>query len=95
MTERRWQDVSPVLVVEIISEDTANKDLIRNRGLYLQVSSIREYWILDPRQDPLHPTLMVYRRRGQRSARVRTVLSGETYTTPLLPGFSLVVMPQA
>jgi Uma2 family endonuclease len=71
--EWNWRDVSPILVAEILSEDSADKDLVRNRRLYLQVPSIREYWILDPRQDPDHPSLLVYRRSGQRWARVRTV----------------------
>jgi Uma2 family endonuclease len=46
----RWQDVSPLLVVEVLSADTADKNLVRNRDLYVQVPSIREYWILDPRR---------------------------------------------
>jgi Uma2 family endonuclease len=94
-SELDWADVSPILVAEILSEDTANKDLIRNRRLYLQVSSIREYWILDPRDDGDNPTLLVYRRSGQRWGRLRTIPPGGTYTTPLLPGFSLEVTPHA
>jgi Uma2 family endonuclease len=93
LTELDWRDVSPLLVIEVLSEDTADKDLERNRRLYVQVPSIQEYWLLDPRQDPDQPTLLVYRRRGQRWGRVRTVLSGGLYTTPLLPGFCLVMPP--
>jgi hypothetical protein len=33
----RWQDVSPVLVVETLSPDNLDKDLVRNVELYLQV----------------------------------------------------------
>jgi Uma2 family endonuclease len=93
-SQRDWQAVSPLLVVEVLSEDTADKDLQRNRRLYLQVPSIQEYWIVDPRQDRDQPSLLVYRRQGQRWGRVRTVPPGGTYTTPLLPGFSLVMTPQ-
>jgi Uma2 family endonuclease len=93
--ERRWQDISPRLVVEIISADTADKDLQRNRRLYLGVPTIREYWIIDPRESHDRPTLLVYRRRGQRWGRVLTIPPGGTYTTPLLPGFTLVVDPHA
>jgi Uma2 family endonuclease len=93
--EWNWRDVSPLIVVEILSEDSADKDLVRNRRLYLQVPSIREYWILDPRADADHPSLLVYRRSGQRWARVRTIPPGGTYTTPLLPGFSLDLVPHA
>jgi Uma2 family endonuclease len=86
----RWQDVSPVLVVEVVSEDDPDKDLVRNVRLYREVPSIREYWILDPRESVQHPSLVVYRREGSRWRR-REVASGETYTTRLLPGFELVL----
>jgi Uma2 family endonuclease len=90
-----WRDYSPVLVVEVISPDTADKDLVRNRRLYLQVPSIREYWVLDPRQGVEGLTLLVYRRRSRRWEACRTVAAGGTYTTPLLPGFSLLLDPLA
>jgi Uma2 family endonuclease len=90
--ERDWRNVSPVLVVEVLSESMADKDLERNRDLYAQVPSIQEYWILDSRGEG-DLTLLVYRRRGKRWGRVRTVPPGCTYTTPLLPGFSLVMTP--
>jgi len=90
----RWENLSPVLVVEILSGDNAEKDLERNVELYLEIPSIREYWILDPRADADNPTLTVYRRRGQRWQRPIEVPSGGTYTTRLLPGFSLRVDPR-
>jgi Uma2 family endonuclease len=93
--EVNWRDVSPILVAEILSEDTADKDLERNLRLYRQVPSIREYWIVDTRESFDRPALIVYRRRGQRWAAPRTVPAGGTYTTRLLPGFSLVLDPHA
>jgi Uma2 family endonuclease len=92
--EIRWQDVSPILVVEVMSEDDPDKDLVRNVELYLQVPSIREYWILDSREDPNRPTMKVYRRRGQGWQRVIDVAPGEIYTTRLLPGFELILDPR-
>jgi Uma2 family endonuclease len=86
-----WRDVSPLLVAEVLSEDTAEKDLVRNPALYLRVPSIREYWVLDPRADADHPALQVYRRRGARWQRPITVSGGGTYTTRLLPDFTLVL----
>jgi len=86
----RWDEVSPVLVVEVLVEGDPAKDLDRNVELYRQVPSIQEYWILDGRQSVAQPTLLVYRRRDRR--RWRKLLRaepGETYTTELLPGFSL------
>ncbi len=91
LRQRRWRDFSPILVAEIISEDTADKDLVRNLDLYLQVPSIREYWILDPRTDADRPTLMVYRRRGQRWQNPIAIAAGGIYTTRLLPDFALVL----
>jgi Uma2 family endonuclease len=94
--ERHWRDVSPVLVAEVVSEDNAEKDLVRNVGLYAQVPSIQEYWLVDPGEDDARFVLRVYRRgRGRRWRRPVDVPFGATYTTPLLPGFSLPVDPDA
>jgi Uma2 family endonuclease len=93
LDEVRWQDVSPILVVEVVSENDPDKDLVRNVRLYRRVPSIREYWILDTLQEgPNRPHLIVHRRWGRRW-RVLNVEAGETYTTRLLPGFELVVDP--
>lgn len=88
-----WRDYSPLLVAEVLSEDTADKDLTRNRQLYLQVPSIQEYWILDPRTGVAGLSLIVFRRRGTRWAPRRTIHAGASYSTPLLPGFSLTLNP--
>jgi Uma2 family endonuclease len=93
IADMNWRNVSPLLVVEVMGQDDPEKDLERNVELYLQVPSIREYWIVDPRPDADNPTLLVYRRRGQRWQRLIEVSSGETYTTRLLPGFSLLIDP--
>jgi Uma2 family endonuclease len=93
--ERSWRVVSPILVVEIVSEDASEKDLERNVELYAQVPSIREYWIFDPRADADRPTMTVYRRRGRGWQNLIAVAPGETYTTKLLPGLELLVDPHA
>jgi Uma2 family endonuclease len=90
---RSWRNVSPALVVEILVDAHPHKDLVRNVDLYLQVPSIREYWILDGRDDPDRPILVVYRRRGRNWLRPREYSHGERYSTPLLPGFSLLLDP--
>lgn len=87
-----WDMVSPVLVVEVLSPENVDKDVVRNVALYWQVPSIRGYWILDGLEDADRPTLRVLRRHGK-SWRRLTVAAGETYTTRLLPGFELVVDP--
>jgi Uma2 family endonuclease len=90
----RWEDLSPLLVGEILSRNDPHKDLVRNVALYLQVPTIREYWVLDTREDAERPTLYVYRRRGQRWQNRIEVGYGERYTTKLLPGFELIVDPR-
>jgi Uma2 family endonuclease len=91
--ELRWEDVSPVLVVEILSEDDPDKDLVRNVKLYLMVPSIREYWILDGRQSASTPSMLVFRRRGERWQKAIQIAHGDTYTTRILPGFTLTLAP--
>jgi Uma2 family endonuclease len=87
--DMNWEHGTPILAVEIISEDTAGKDLERNLALYLQVPTIREYWIIDPREEShSRPSMTVYR-RGQRWQKPIEVPAGGTYTTRLLPGFVL------
>jgi Uma2 family endonuclease len=91
--ELRWEFVTPVLVVEVVSVDDPDKDLVRNVELYAQVPSIREYWLIDNRDDADRPTMTVYRRRGRRWQRPIRLNFGDRYTTPLLPDFELVVDP--
>jgi len=86
----RWQSVTPILVVEVLSEDDPDKDLVRNVELYFLVPSIKEYWLFDARENPEQPTLRVYRRsRGK--WKIIDVPPGGEYETPLLPGFSLTL----
>lgn len=89
---RRWQNNSPILVIEVLYDADPHKDLVRNVELYLQVPSIREYWIVDARDFPDEPTLIVYRRRGQRWTR-REYNYRETYAPKILPGFKLLIDP--
>jgi Uma2 family endonuclease len=89
-----WRKVSPKLVVEVISADDPDKDLVRNVELYLQVRSIEEYWVLDAREDPDRPSMRVHRRRGD-EWEVIDLNYGDTYMTPLLPGFKLKIDPRS
>jgi len=89
----KWEDVSPILVAEVLYAADPHKDLVRNVRLYLRVPSIREYWILDARDFPNQPRLIVHRRRSNKWVK-REYLYGETYKPKLLPGFSLRVDPR-
>lgn len=90
----RWRNVSPVLVAEVMSGNDPHKDLIRNVQLYLQVPSIKEYWIVDGRDDPEHPRMRVHRRQGKRW-QVIDLSYKDTYASKLLPGFKLVIDPRS
>jgi Uma2 family endonuclease len=94
-SELDWRDWSPLIVVEVLSADTADKDLVRNRRLYARVSSIREYWVIDTRESFDRPSLIAYRRRWSRWAPRVEVPAGGSYATPLLPGFTLRLDPNA
>jgi Uma2 family endonuclease len=92
LLEMHWEDISPVLVCEVLRSDIV-KDLDRNVDLYLAVPSIREYWVIDAWDDPEEPTLVQHRRHGKRWV-VRRFGYGTTFTTKLLPGFSLLIDPR-
>jgi Uma2 family endonuclease len=94
LDQRDWRSINPTLVVEVVSETTADKDVVRNVELYLEIPSIREYWIVDPRPDPNSPRLVIYRRRGKRWQKPIEVEFGDAYETKLLPEFTLVIDPR-
>lgn len=48
LDERDYYMGTPVLVVEIISEFTRNKDLVRKLNLYMKCG-IQEYWTINPK----------------------------------------------
>lgn len=88
-----WRDLGPVLVCEVLVEGDEAKDLDRNPPLYLDVPSIKEYWVIDGRENPNEPTLIQRRRYGTRWV-VREHPYGTTFTTKTLPGFSLLIDPR-
>src|SRR5262249_31698504 len=87
----RWEELGPLHVAEILSSDDPAKDLVRNVKLYLQVLSIKEYWILDTRENPTRPTMRVYRLHGKNWRTPIDLEYGDTYATKLLPGFELIL----
>jgi Uma2 family endonuclease len=93
LEELHWRNLRPIVVAEILVEGDPHKDLERNRELYLEAPSIREYWILDGRENPNEPTLIQNRRHGKRWI-IRSFPYGSTFTTKLLPEFSLVIDPR-
>ena len=93
LKELHWQTLGPVLVAEVLVEGKPDKDMVRNVELYFDVPSISEYWVLDGRDNPDEPTLIQHRRYGKRWV-VRLFAYGTTFTTKLLPEFSLLIDPR-
>ena len=89
----RWQDMSPQLVAEVLVDGSIDKDLGRNPPLYLKVPSIQEYLVLDGSISPDEPSLICHRRR-RKTWVVGTVPYGETFTSGVLPGFTLLIDPR-
>jgi len=88
----KWDHVSPILVCEVLSNDPV-KDIERNVELYIEVPSIREYWVVDIRESADEPELIRHRRTRPGWA-VKTFPYRSKFTTKLLPGFSLVIDPR-
>ena len=89
----RWDQVSPFIVVEVVSDDP-DKDYVRNVELYRQVPSVLEYWVFDDVAADDGPTLKVYSRTaGESDWTICDYDSNATYQTKLLPGFDLPVTP--
>jgi Uma2 family endonuclease len=90
----RWDQVSPFVVVEVVSPDDPDKDYVRNVDLYRQVASILEYWVFDHVADDDGPTLKVFKRdSSDQDWTTDDYGPRATYHTKLLPGFSLPVTP--
>jgi Uma2 family endonuclease len=92
--DANWEDLSPLLAVEVLTTADPHKDTVRNVELYSQVPSIKEYWIIDGRADTARPTMIVYRKYRGRWRTPIELQPGDTYTTRLLPGFELVIDPR-
>lgn len=75
-------DDVPAIVVEFVSDSSRDRrrDLIEKRREYA-TAGVREYWVIDRFERQM------YVFRGEQEA--SEVTEGETYQTPLLPGFEL------
>ena len=77
---------APDLVVEVLSPSTFYIDLRRKMAVYAQFG-VQEYWIVDPETQ----TIELYGRVGEGLELARRSSSDETFESPLLPGFQLLV----
>lgn len=81
---RYWSGAD--LVLEIVSPDQPDRDLVDKRGDYAE-AHIPEYWIVDPRA----ATITVLRLAGDSYAEHGTFGRGEAATSALLPEFTVDV----
>jgi Uma2 family endonuclease len=75
----------PDLVVEVASKGTRKRDATIKRSLYKRAGAT-EYWIIDPKTE----VVRVYRRDTEEPIELRRD-NDDTLTTPLLPGFEIVL----
>ncbi len=77
---------SPALVVEILSPSTRKRDQGIKRQLFDR-AGVRECWMVDPERD----IVRVFRREtdGSFVEAPRLMESGESLTTPLIPGLAI------
>ena len=77
---------APDLVVEVLSETTAQIDCTTKLKLYARYG-VKEYWIIDPDG----PSATIYRREAKGFKPVVTLGASDSLTSPLFPGFSLTL----
>ena len=85
VTEKNVQG-APDLMVEVLSESTAEIDRTTKLKLYARYG-VQEYWLIDPEEC----TAEIYRREPQGFERVASLQPSDSLTTPLLPGFSVTL----
>jgi Uma2 family endonuclease len=74
------------LVLEVVSEDDPQRDLVQKRHEYAQ-AKIPEYWIVNPMTE----TILVYRLKGTRYPKAGQYRRGSKAPSLLLSGFSVDV----
>jgi Uma2 family endonuclease len=78
-----WRIWIPDIVIEVVSLSSAHRDYFEKRDDYWHIG-VKEYWIVDAQRREM----LVHRRQRTKWSQ-RTVGESETYSTRLLPGFSL------
>ena len=97
INERRRYTGTPALVVEVLSETTQKKDMIKKLDMYLR-AGIKEYWIINP----LHQEVYSYSFAEGDIKEFWMLKSGETLQSthfsglevPLAGLFSVLTLPQ-
>lgn len=77
---------TPALVVEVLSESTRSKDMIKKLDLYMQ-GGIEEYWIVNPFSEEIN----IYRFKESEIEKSITFKKGERAASFTFPGLTLHV----
>ncbi|MBA7664833.1 hypothetical protein ES703_72897 [subsurface metagenome] len=75
---------APDLIVEVLSESSAYRDLVRKKKLYAQFG-VREYWIVDPGEKSIE----IYSLRSKKFFLFHSYSTVDILKSPLLSGFKL------
>jgi Uma2 family endonuclease len=76
----------PDLIAEVLSPSTRHRDRLLKRRLF-EREGVREYWLVDPEKDTVHVHFLTS--GGYGPGVELSATSGDTLTSPLLPGWSL------
>ena len=68
-----WEERPPAFVIELTSSSTRNEDLTTKMALYQDVLKVQEYFLFDPCEDYLDPSMQGWRLRGGVYHRIRPV----------------------
>ncbi len=81
-----WEQAD--LVMEIVSEDDSQRDLVLKREEYAK-AGIPEYWIVDPRDTTIRVLQLSISQENSTYHEAGCYTLGQTANSVLLPGFSL------
>ena len=68
-----WDERPPAFVIELTSSSTRNEDLTTKMALYQDVLKVQEYFLFDPCEDYLDPSMQGWRLRSGTYRRIRPV----------------------
>ncbi len=68
-----WDERPPAFVIELTSSSTRNEDLTTKMALYRDVLKAQEYFLFDPCEDYLDPSMQGWRLRSGTYRRIRPV----------------------
>ena len=78
---------APDLVIEILSESSAYRDMVKKKKLYAQFG-VKEYWIIDPGEK----TVEIYTLKNDTFMLMKRFSEKDVLESPLLPGLKIKLL---